>query len=96
MAGPRDDLVNRAGKNDLSQGLRALTIEAFPPKAPDRLLGADELTREIDVDDLSPIVQGHFRESGVLLQSCVGDDDVNPAQLQLRCFKQACAAFRFG
>lgn len=54
-------------------------FEALSSKTSDRFLSANELAREIDIHDFLPILQGHFREGGVLLQARVGNDDVNPA-----------------
>jgi hypothetical protein len=65
--------------DDLAGGARHRRHDAPPHEFPHRRLGAEELTREVDVEHLAPFGQGHRREGGIGLQPGIGDQDVDGA-----------------
>ena len=83
MAGPRDHLVDRTHADDLAGRDGNFLAHAAPQKLADRLLDAQELSRQIDAEDLVPLLEGHVDGARVALDAGVGDEDVDrPERLQ--------------
>src|SRR6056297_2629203 len=74
---PRDRLMHGTHEDNLAQRARAIRVEALLPEATDSSLGAEKLSREVDVDDLPPLVQRHLGEARVPLDARVRHEDVD-------------------
>src|SRR3546814_20924070 len=66
-----------------------------PPvqELPDRLAAAQEHPREVDVDHLAPLLQGHVAERGAALDAGVADQDVDRPEAQIgraSCRERVC------
>src|SRR3546814_2576312 len=60
---------------------------------PDRLAAAQEHPREVDVDHLAPLLQGHVAERGAALDAGVADQDVDRPEAQIgraSCRERVC------
>jgi hypothetical protein len=90
MACPRDALVHTAHRDDGARGSELPIGAVLRAKPPDGLGTAKELACEVELDHLSPIIEGHVGYSCVLLRTRVGDQNVDPPECLDSLIEERC------
>src|SRR5205823_3345059 len=75
-----DDLMNTAHTDDFAGGAGNFFADAATFEFANGFAAAEELTGEVDGQNSVPLGEGHVFDGGILLQSCVGDEDVEAAE----------------